>query len=134
MKWSRILIGGILVEVATAFLRIVLISASDYFVGRGPGNELNPMFIAFFSETVGTALFAVLFGWWATRKNDANFLLAGLLIGIVANAVFAIDLIAFQVPYHPTVVAQGIGRIVFVLLGATLSLVLSKILRRNKLQ
>ena len=92
------------------------------------------MIISFFSETVGTSLFAVLFGWWATRKNDANFLLAGLLIGVVANAVFAVDLIAFQIPYHPIVIALGIGRMAFVLLGATLSLVLSKKLRRNKLQ
>lgn len=126
MKFSRIIISGISVEIATAVLRITWISISDYFVGRGPGNELNPMIISFFSETVGTSLFAILFGWWATRKNDSRFLVSGILIGLVAVAAFIVDCLVFQVPFHSIMIPLGVLRIVFALIGSIVSYFLFK--------
>lgn len=124
MKLRRIILGGIFVEVTTALLRIVWISANDYFVGRGPGNELNPMINSFFSETVGTSLFAILFGWWATRTNESKFLSSGIFVGVIAIGAFVVDCLIFKVPFNSIMIPLGVIRIAFVLIGAFVSYVL----------
>ncbi len=75
-QWTRILAAGILAEL---LLLAIYIPAQRY-----AGPAFLPIAIL---DVVGSMLLA---GFWIARKTPSQFLLHGLLVGIVANAVYAI--------------------------------------------
>ena len=131
MKLGRIIVSGILIEVSTALLRIIWIGANEIFSGKGPGHEVDRMFIAFYSETLGVALLAFLFGWWATKRNDSKFLLSGILVGSIAVAACIVDYLICQMPLNPIMIALGFIRILFATIGSVVSFIICrKMVRR----
>ena len=75
MHWVRILIGGFLAEA----LLIVLVIPVAMKWGQHPLLYLAP---------VGSLVLCFLFGFWAGRGVKSLFMLHGLLVGVVAMAIY----------------------------------------------
>jgi putative membrane protein (TIGR04086 family) len=79
IRWGRVVVGALIVE-AVLFMTIPVFLFASMQV---------------FLATVTGACFPAGFlgGWWTARKIDSRFLLHGLLVGIVATAMyFALNL------------------------------------------
>lgn len=75
LRWGRIIVGAVLTEVALIAMVIpVRMLAGDaailYIVAPA-------CFIATFA-----------FGWWVARKADANLILHGALVGVLASLIY----------------------------------------------
>jgi hypothetical protein len=117
IRWGRILLGGLLVEVVL----IVLTAPVFMFMGT------QAMMVI-----VSPALFVVdlLFAYWVARKAQAHFLLHGLLVGVVATAIYTALVLAQFGSLTPVI--EMYGTIMFVtanaarFLGAGLGGILAK--------
>lgn len=75
MHWLRILIGGVLAEAVL----ILLVIPVNMKWGQHPLLYLAP---------AGSLACCFLFGFWAARSARSRFLLHGLLVGVVAMAIY----------------------------------------------
>jgi hypothetical protein len=75
MHWVRILIGGFLAEAAL----IVLVIPVATKWGQHPLLYLAP---------AGSLVLCLLFGFWVGRGVKSRFVLHGLLVGVVATAIY----------------------------------------------
>jgi hypothetical protein len=75
MHWVRILIGGLLAEAAL----ILLVIPVALKWGQHPLLYLAP---------IGSLVFCFLFGFWVGRGVKSRFVLHGLLVGVVAMAIY----------------------------------------------
>lgn len=126
MRLSRIIVSGVFIEISIALVKIIFTGSHEFFGRVHPAYQpdRDRMFIYFSAETFGMAVFAFLFGWWATRKNDSKFLLSGILAGFSAVIAFVIDYLIFQVPFHIEMYGLGLIRMFFVVIGSSVSLVI----------
>lgn len=117
IRWGRILLGGFLVEVVL----IVLTAPVFMFMG------MQAIMVI-----VSPALFLVdlLFAYWVAKKAHSHFLLHGLLVGVVATAIYTALVLAQFGSITPVI--EMYGTIMFVIangarfLGAGLGGVLAK--------
>jgi len=124
VKLSRVIVGGVLIEVATILLRSLGITAYSRFGPQEPGHEVDGLVVAFFVETIGTSIFAIVFGWWATRTNESKFLLSGVLVGLISIVALLVDCLVCQVPFRTVMMPMlllGSTRIPFALIGSCVS-------------
>lgn len=124
MRLSRIIASGVFIEISIALVKIIFTGSHEFFGRVHPGDQPDRMFIYFSAETFGMAVFAFLFGWWATRKNDSKFLLSGFLAGFAAVIAFVIVYLTFQVPFHIEMFGLGLIRIIFVVIGSSVSFII----------
>ena len=88
IRWGRIAIGAVLIEVALIAIAVPLLAAVDNpFAGGAQATSGN--FTLFF-VTVAVACFVIggLFGAWVARPLSSRFGLHGALTGIVATAIY----------------------------------------------
>ena len=92
VRWSWVLLGGILGEIST----IVLIMVLRLMQGQGWQAQLSGFSLAAFFVGVFASL--LLFGWWVARKAPAWPIVHGLLVGIVAIVTYELMTIRLSVP------------------------------------
>jgi hypothetical protein len=117
IRWGRILLGGFLVEV------VLIVMTAPVFIFMGTQTMM---------AIVSPALFLVdlLFAYWVARKAQAHFLLHGLLVGVVATAIYTALVLAQFGSLTPVI--EMYGTIMFVtanaarFLGAGIGGVLAK--------
>lgn len=87
LRWGRILIGAVLIEVVLIALAVPLLGFVDNPLA--PGAQGAGDFTIFF-VSVALACFAAgaLFGWWVARPLSSKLALHGALTGIVATAIY----------------------------------------------
>ena len=81
MRWGRVLLGGVLAEVA---LIVVVI----------PGALLGSEPIVTWSAVIGAPITTFLAGVWAARSLDSRFVLHGGLVGVSAALIYLIPIMA----------------------------------------
>jgi hypothetical protein len=87
IRWGRIVIGGVLIEVALIVAAVPLLG----FVANpfAPGAQGSGNFTIFFvSVTVACFVAGAIVGWWVARPLSSRFVLHGALTGIVATAIY----------------------------------------------
>jgi hypothetical protein len=117
IRWGRILLGGFLVEVVLILMTVPIFMFMD----------TQAMLMI-----VSPALFLVdlLFAYWVAKKAPSHFLLHGLLVGVVATAIYTALVLAQFGSITPVI--EMYGTVLFVtangarFLGAGLGGVLAK--------
>jgi hypothetical protein len=88
LRWRRIVIGGVLIEVALVVLTppLLMFVPNPFFGGAASASGDFTIFFA----TVAVACLAAgaFFGWWVARPLSSKFVLHGTLTGIVATAIY----------------------------------------------
>jgi hypothetical protein len=87
VRWGRIVIGAILIELALIVAAVPLLG----FVANpfAPGAQGSGDFTIFFvTVTVACFVAGALFGWWVARPLSSQFALHGALTGIIATAIY----------------------------------------------
>jgi hypothetical protein len=84
VQWRPILLGAIFLEVAL-FLVLVPIGVAFGMPGAGNGTDYRVFFVA---VPLGCLLFGYLFGRWTGRRVASQQALHGLLVGVVAFAIY----------------------------------------------
>ena len=94
MRWGRILIGGLLAEVALILLIVPL------------GLRLGESFLHF-TAPPGSFLTCFVAALWVTRRVQSRFILHGVLVGVVAALIY-VGLTRAQPEPLAYVVAHGL--------------------------
>ena len=87
LRWGRIVVGAVLLEAALIVAAVPLLG----FVANpfAPGAQGTGDFTIFFvSVTVACFVVGALAGWWVARPLTSQFMLHGVLTGIVATAIY----------------------------------------------
>jgi hypothetical protein len=87
MRWGRIVIGAVLIEVALIVAAVPLLG----FVANpfAPGAQGSGDFTLFFvTVTVACFVAGSLVGWWVARPLSSQFVLHGALTGIIATGIY----------------------------------------------
>jgi hypothetical protein len=75
--WGRIVLGGFLVEAVLMAITIPL-----FMYG---GEALIP-----YLGVIGSLVVTFLFGWWVARRAPSRHVLHGLMVGVVAMAIYGV--------------------------------------------
>jgi len=75
IHWLRVLLGGLLAEVAV----IALVIPASLLLGK----QVLP-----FAALLGSLVACFLFAMWVGRRIDSQFMLHGILVGIIATLLY----------------------------------------------
>jgi hypothetical protein len=101
LQWGRILVGGLLVEVALIIVLVPLLAFADIAT-------LMPIIL------VGVFVIGFVISWWMAKRVNARRVLHGALMGVVATALYIL-LCMLQPDGGISAVIAMYGPILFVL-------------------
>jgi hypothetical protein len=84
VRWGAILSGAVLLELVL-FIVLVPIGLAFGMPGAGNGTDFRVFFVA---VPLGCLLFGYLFGRWTGRRVASQHALHGVLVGVVAFAIY----------------------------------------------
>lgn len=102
IRWAWVIAAGVLTEVCVVILMAVVITAHK-FVARGATEAEQRAFVeqaGSLIAPVGGALLAFLFALWVCRRLKADFILNGLLVGVVGALLHTALFVASKVGYQ----------------------------------
>jgi hypothetical protein len=87
LRWRRIVIGAVLIEAALIVAAVPLLGyvANPFAPGAQGSGDFTIFFVM---VTVACFIAGALFGWWVARPLPSQFVLHGVLTGIVATAIY----------------------------------------------
>jgi hypothetical protein len=88
MRWGRIAVGAVLLEVLLIVLAVPLLGFMANPLAPGAQNTSGDYTIFFVTVTLACFLAGSLLGWWVARPLSSQFMLHGALTGIVATAIY----------------------------------------------
>lgn len=87
LRWSRILIGAVLIEGTLIVAAVPLLGyVANPFAPGGQGS--GDFTIFFVTVTVACFVAGAVFGWWVARPISSQFVLHGVLTGVIATAIY----------------------------------------------
>lgn len=102
IRWGRVIIAGVLAEVCVVAIMVAVLTVHN-LMSRGETAAAQGEFamrVGSFVGPVGGALLAFLFALWACRRLKSDFILNGLLVGIVAAIVHTALFLGSSVGYQ----------------------------------
>jgi hypothetical protein len=121
IRWRRVILCGVLVEVFTIVL--IVLSVSLYKRTASPnGADLTAFenFAGFVIGVFGGALLALALGWWAAKGAASHFLIHGLLVGLIGAALHTALSLASPDGFQPIYVVADALKIGAAALGGGL--------------
>ena len=88
IRWGRIVIGAVLLEAVLIVAAIPLLGFMANPLAPGAQNASGNYTVFFATVAAACFLVGALLGWWVARPLTSQFVLHGLLTGIVATAIY----------------------------------------------
>lgn len=88
IRWGRIAIGAVLLEAVLIVAAIPLLGFVANPLAPGAQSASGDYTIFFVSVAVACFVVGALAGWWVARPLSSQFMLHGVLTGIVATAIY----------------------------------------------
>jgi Kef-type K+ transport system membrane component KefB len=87
MRWGRIVIGAVLVEVVLVVIAVPLLPllANPFVTPDGARSDFTTFFV---SVAAACLVAGALVGWWVARPLSSGFAIHGALTGIIATAIY----------------------------------------------
>lgn len=88
IRWGRIVIGALILEIALIALAVPLLPVVENPLNGGdPAKNYTLFFIAITAVVFAVAVFA---GWWVSRPLSSRFLLHGAAMGIAGILIYLV--------------------------------------------
>lgn len=112
VRWWRVLIAGILVEVMTIAAVILATLVYSTFSGSELGFQDLGKSVGYYVAPLAGTFAAFLFGNWASRKADSAPILHGALVGALALLLTVPGMIGAEAGDQPVYVVAGLLKLV----------------------
>lgn len=85
--WKRVIIAAVLSEIAVTGLIIAIVGAHAILGSSGTGADSDEFShnVGYYTAAPAAVLAVFLMAFWAIRRLDSDFIVNGLLVGIVAT-------------------------------------------------
>jgi hypothetical protein len=88
IRWGRIVIGAVLLEAVLIVAAVPMLGFVANPLAPGAQNASGDYTIFFVTVAVACFIVGALLGWWVARPLTSQFVLHGVLTGIVATAIY----------------------------------------------
>ena len=88
LRWGRILLAGLLAEVTTIIIIVLIVTIYDFTVGAGQTEAQRQAFAGqagYYVAPLAGAVATFLFALWVGRKAQMRIVLHGMLVSVVAT-------------------------------------------------